>query len=1052
TVTLYDANGEKKGNVDLLSNEYGSYNGSFKLPEGGLNGQFYIRDSANQAVKYFNVEEYKRPKFSVEIKKPIGTYRVNDSILVTGNAKAYSGNNVDGAKVTYRVVRKVRYPDWWGWSGYGKRGIPFGNNDEMEITNGETLTNNKGEFFITFKAIPDETVDKKSQPVFNYEISTDITDINGETRSGSTIVAVAYQALQLNIIADDQMPVDSLKNIKISSTNINDLFERSKVNLTVYKLQSPNKIFRERYWEMPDIFTLTKAEFTKDFPFDAYSDEDKINKWPLLEKVIDLTDSTSENSTFKLQNLKLNPGWFKIIVTSKDKYGEDVKAEKYVRLTNDQQTETEEPVSFEISNIEASPGQRISYFIATGFEKIWLIHSVNKVNASVITSHPVIVSKNPYRASLDITENDRGGINLGYAFVLHNRTYSATKAIDIPWSNKDLKISYETFRDKLLPGSSEKWKLKISGNKAEKVAAETLVSMYDASLDQFQPHSWPSLKSVWAIYPASIFWTSHEFGSVNSEEKNNIKNNYVDIPARTYEELLNNGWNEGNHYRDRLDMMATSSIAADNVAAAAPVYLQRGLSGKVSGLNVENNKEGSKSYKLRGGRNEDTKSQTDSIDNPEAKTSLNSGSVQVRKNFNETAFFFPTLNTDSNGNIEFSFTIPEALTSWRMMTLAHTKDLASTYSEKTVITQKPLMVQPNPPRFLREGDRMEFSSKIVNLSDSEITGTAQLELLDAATNKPVDGWFKNIFPVQYFTIAAGQSTSVKFPVEIPFAFNSALTWRIKASSKNGMFSDGEENALPVLTNRMLVTETMPLNMRNETTKNFKFEKLLSSNNSGSLTNHALTVEYTSNPAWYAVQALPYLMEFPYECAEQSFNRYYSNALASYVCNSMPKIKTVFEKWLTPRSQGRGAGGEADSAKAASEGGGLEGATLSNLQKNEELKSALLQETPWVMAAQNETEQKKNIAVLFEMVRLANEKEKTYTRLKEMQTSNGGFSWFKGGRDDRYITQYIITGIGHLRKLNALNNDDYNNLKGIVEKALPYLDARLKEDYDDLKKY
>ncbi|MEO8771979.1 MAG: MG2 domain-containing protein, partial [Ferruginibacter sp.] len=452
-VILYDANRQKQGSLELVSNEYGSYNGSFKLPDGGLNGQFYISDSADQAVQYFSVEEYKRPKFSVEVKKPQGTYRVNDSIVVSGNAKAYAGNNIDAAKVTYRVVRKVRYPDWWGWSGYGKRWVPFGNGEEMEITNGETSTNSKGEFFITFKAIPDETVDKKSQPIFNYEVSTDITDINGETRSGSTTVAVAYQALQLNIIADEKLPVDSLKNIKISSSNINNLFERSVVNLTLQKIQSPNKIFRERYWEMPDQFIMSKDEYTKNFPYDAYTDEDKISKWPLLEKVIDITDSTSENSTFKIKNFKLNTGWYKIVVTAKDKYGEDVKAEKYIRLSNDQQTLVEEPLSFDLSNAEAAPGQEINYSIATGFEKIWLIHSVNKVNNPAITSYPVIANTNPFKSTIGITENDRGGINMSYAFVLHNRTYSGNKTINIPWSNKDLKISYETFRDKLLPGS-----------------------------------------------------------------------------------------------------------------------------------------------------------------------------------------------------------------------------------------------------------------------------------------------------------------------------------------------------------------------------------------------------------------------------------------------------------------------------------------------------------------------------------------------------------------------------------------------------------------------
>jgi uncharacterized protein YfaS (alpha-2-macroglobulin family) len=412
----------------------------------------------------------------------------------------------------------------------------------------------------------------------------------------------------------------------------------------------------------------------------------------------------------------------------------------------------------------------------------------------------------------------------------------------------------------------------------------------------------------------------------------------------------------------------------------------------------------------------------------QSKDNSNPPPVQVRKNFNETAFFLPDLKTDADGNVSFSFTIPEALTKWKLMTFAHTKDLSNGYIEKTLVTQKPLMVQPNAPRFMREGDKIEFSAKVVNLSEKEITGTAQLELLDATTNKPIDGWFKNIFPVQHFTIATGQSGAVKFPIEIPYNFNSALTYRIIAKSDNA--SDGEEMALPVLTNRMLVTESLPLNLRGVNKKDFKFEKLLNSGNSQTISNHALTVEYTSNPVWYAVQSLPYLMEYPYECAEQTFNRYYANILATNIANSMPKIKAVFEKWKT-----------ADTA-----------ALLSNLQKNEELKSALLQETPWVLEAKNESQQKKNIAFLFDMVRMSAEADKAFKKLKDLQSSNGGFVWFKGGPDDRYMTQYILSGIGHLRKLNALSGDAYQKIKSVVDVAIPYLDRKIKEDYDYLLKY
>ncbi len=1050
TVQFFDNNSQKLSSIDVTTNDYGSYNGSFKIPEGLLNGSFRLYDSLTSSTQYFSVEEYKRPKFTTEIKKSEGSYRVNDSITVTGISKAYAGNNIDGAKVAYRVVRIVRYQIWWGY--YRSFYPPRGGNEEMEITNGVTTTDANGEFKMTFKAIPDETADKKNQPTFDYRVSADVTDINGETRSGTTLVSVSYQALQLDILSDEKLPAESVKNIGISSTNTNGLYEKVRVNFTMYKLKEPAKIFRTRYWEQPDVFVMNKGEYYQNFPYDVYGDEDQMGKWELGEKVIDVNDTTRVDTRFGIKDKGLQAGWYKIVATTKDKYGEEVKAEKFVLIKSpfdkipikwvDQRGEvretkriSKEPIEIIKTKAIAEPGEKITYNITTGFDNIWLIQSIARPSDNYKISYPTVSAGATFSNEIDVTEVDRCGINMNYVFVLHNRIYAGAQNFTVPWSNKELKISYETFRDKLEPGSAEKWKIKITGDKAEKVAAETLISMYDASLDQFKPHAWGSLNSLWPLNNSYFNWSGNTFNDVASSENDEIKSVFLNALEKQYDYLVYNGWNENYYYRsgyflreDRLQEVVVSAMAAPKqkreLNTATSIDIQNKVSAKMPGLDIE--KGNDDSNKLSEPTSANTKGNT-----------LPVTEVQIRKNFNETAFFFPDLKTDANGNVEFSFTMPEALTQWKLQVMAHTKELASAVSSKTTITQKQLMVQPNAPRFLREGDRMEFSAKIVNLTNSEMTGTSQLELLDAATNKPVDGWFKNVFPQQYFTVPAGQSVAVKFPIDIPFNFNSAMTYRIKAISsprgrgqEGASFSDGEEAAIPVLTNRMLVTESLPLNIRNTDSKTFKFDKLLSGGSNTTLSNHALTVEFTSNPAWYAIQALPYLMEYPYECAEQSFNRYYANTLASFISNSSPKIKEVFEKWKIT-----------DTA-----------ALMSNLQKNEELKSVLLQETPWVLNAQNETQQKKNIALLFDMVRLAVEKNKTLAKLKEMQSSNGGFTWFKGGRDDRYITQYILTGIGHLRKLKAVQDDDYAALKPVVDKALPYLDARLKDEYDDLVKY
>ena len=1028
TVFLNDANSQKVDSLKVLLNEFGSFNGKFRLPENKLNGEFAIvvDDYENSSVS-FSVEEYKRPKFYTEFDTLKGSYRVNDTVTITGFAKAYAGNNVDGAKVSYRVTRVARflYP-WMFW----RKGFP--QTTPLEITNGEITTDADGKFTIKFAAIPDLTLDKKTDPVFDYKVEADVTDINGETRSGDITVPIGYKALNLQIALPqgDIVNIDSLKNIVVTSKNLSGQPEPVIANVKIYKLQSPDRIIRERLWEQPDKFILTENEFIQYFPHDEYKDETKKESWEKGKLVFEKSDSVLLNSQFSILNSQFTQGWYVIEATAKDRYGQDVKDVKYFQVYNTKADSLPAP-SYAWNFAEKSivePGETAKIISGTSANNVFLIEEINK-QKTTDNRQPVIDEKasdfnfysldnNKKSFDFTITEDDRGGFGVNQFFVKDNRFYVSSNTIYVPWSNKELNISFDTYRDKTLPGSEEKWKVKISGHKGEKVAAEMLASMYDASLDQFKPHSWDAL-DVWPTYSGYNTWQGRQnFISVQSIEKY-WNEPYIEQKEKTYDAL---NYFPGNNYLQGrvpgIQIKGATSMMRDQ-AVAAPAEMNKANLEEVvvTGYGLK-----------KIGETKELMSATVDIKDSESPEKLDQSQIQIRKNFNETAFFFPELRTDKDGNIEFSFTMPEALTQWKLMTLAHTKDLASGYATKAVITQKDLMVQPNAPRFLREGDQMEFSAKIVNLGDKEVSGQADFQLLNATTMNPVDGWFKNNASSKTFKVAAGQSTLVTYSIDVPQNFNDAIVYRIVA--KVGEVSDGEEAAIPVVTNRMLVTETMPLPMRGSGTKDFEFEKLINSGKSETLSNYGLTVEYTTNPAWYAVQALPYLMEYPYECAEQTFNRYYANAIATKIVNSSPKIKAIFEKWKT-----------LDTA-----------ALMSNLQKNEELKSVLLQETPWVLQAQNEEQQKKNIALLFDAVKMSLQLESSLNKLRDMQSPNGGFVWFKGGPDNRYMTQYILTGIGHLKKLNALPSMQQNELKSILEKAIPYLDKMLKKDYDDLIKY
>jgi hypothetical protein len=1033
-VYLLNANYQKIDSLNVQTNDNGTFSGKFQLPQGVLNGLFRIQMKLNRGEQEIRVEEYKRPKFSVDYEPLKGTYKVNDKIKLTGIAKAYAGNNIDGASVQYRVVRQPRFLySWLFWRWWQPPA------EQMEIAHGEVKTGKDGKFIIEFTAIPDLKIDKKFEPVFDYTVYADVTDVNGETRSGEKMVSVSYKALMVELTVPAKLPVDSLRSLSIRTQNMNGEYVSANLQVSITKLIPEKRLIRSRFWERPDQFVISKDEYIRNFPYDEYDNETDYKNWDKDHSSTEQRDDSSRvNGQWQIINNHWAPGYYSIEVIAKDKNGEEVKDVQYIELYDEKTNQLNHPEYLWTKNPDPiEPGEKTSIQLGTSADNLFVIQQIDKNSTG--SPQPAVnysyIKLNNEKKSFEFsaTETDRGGYGVFHLFVKHNRFYQSNQPIVVPWTNKELKIEYATYRDKTLPGSEEKWKVKLTGYKNEKVAAEMLASMYDASLDQFYPHNW-NKPGIWPGYYSGRQWNGNlNFIQVESYQKykawrelgKEIIKEYDDLNGLggSYRRIIRGGsWKDGGYYlrgssfgvEEKTDNM-TYNFSVGNASVAKPTTLASSLSGKASGLTVTQQGE----YEILADRAKKLNEPEQHIDN---------SALQIRKNFNETAFFFPDLRTDSSGAIEFSFTLPEALTKWKFQALSHTKDLAFGYSSKEIVTQKQLMVQPNAPRFLREGDKMEFSAKVVNLTEKEITGQAEFQLFDATTNQPVDGRFKSTVPNQYFTVAAGQSEAIKFPIEVPYQFNKALTWRIVA--KAGDMSDGEEDALPVLTNRMLVTETMPLNMRGTGTKNFKFDKLLNSGNSETLQNYSLTVEYTSNPAWYAVQALPYLMEYPYECAEQTWNRYYANSLATMISNSSPRIKQIFEQWKTKDTS----------------------ALLSNLQKNEELKSVLLEETPWVLQAKTEAEQKKNIALLFDMVKMSSQLNNSYEKLKQMQSSNGGFVWFKGGPDDRYITQYIVTGIGHLKKIRAIADGQDNKLKEILNTAILYLDKKIKEDYDDLPKY
>ncbi|MBK6329491.1 MAG: alpha-2-macroglobulin [Bacteroidetes bacterium] len=1026
SVTLKDANYQEVKTIELTTNEYGSFTGTFVAPEGLLTGQFQIVAESGQT--YFNIEEYKRPKFEVSYDTLKGSYQLNDIIKIKGIAKAYAGNNIDAATVKYRVVRNARFPYYWCFYRWGQPSSP-----SMEIAHGSTKTKNDGTFDIDFKAIADESIDPQTKPIFDYTVYADVTDLNGETRSGETQVSVAYESLWLKIETPEQVDYNNFNAVKVFSTNLANTYIPTQVTLTLKKLVSPTKTYRKRMWDKVEINAISETDFRKDFPLDEYNNENDYLQWATERIVWTKTFTTTKEGLEYLQKTGANQGWFVLEAKATDQNGNEVLDKKYIRLSSFAHAEALPNEHLLVTKVKmlAAPGETATIHLSVPYEKVYtLCHylkqtQIMEVNnakkagfASGEKTEWLTLDRNK-TFEFKITEADYGGFYLLGWYIKNNRYYAYNEFIDVPWNNKALKISLQTFRDKMLPGSQQEWTLKISGHQKESVSAELLATMYDASLDAFKPHQWQGFDFFRARYNKIHFNTASNFQIESGRPFYFGGFKEVHPYEKTYRSLkwwgLNNGGTyymlDGIRMKGGRGVIREGGVTMNDIGTDAPAPMMT----KSVALGKANESE-DESFKLP----------NVIMQSPSKEESANSP-IPLRSNFAETAFFFPQIHTDAEGNILLKFKAPDALTRWKLMAFAHTKEIQSGSLTETSTTSKELMIVPNTPRFFREGDKMIYSAKVTNLSEKDIQGKVTLQLIDAISENVQDSLFKNHANVVTLNIKKGQSERVEWRIEIPTGFTHPI--KIITMAEAGDFSDGEQNIVPVLLNSMLVTETLPLPVRMNTSKDFTFKNLLNASKSNTIRHYNLTLEYTSNPAWYAVQALPYLTDYPYECAEQTFNRYYANALATHIANASPKVKEIFSTWENK-----------DTA-----------ALLSNLQKNQALKSALLQETPWVLEAKNETEQKRNLANLFNLNRMSKELERTVRELENMQTPNGGFTWFKGMPDDRFMTQYILTGIGRLMHLGIAEVGSERRILQIVERALPYLDARIKEDYDELKK-
>lgn len=953
TVSLYDANNNETGKVEVRTNGFGSFSGQFVLPSPCLTGYFSLR-AADTSVS-FKVEEYKRPTFDVTFEPVKVEYQVGDSIEVVGMAKTFAGAPVQNARVHYNISRSYA----WVWRFMGRGSARW---------EGEAMTDADGKFSVPVHFEIDS--DRRESPLwyYTYNIQADVTDGAGETQQANLSLPLGSTSMVLNM---DNLPDNLVKEKKL------------EIKLTAMNLSGEPV-------DTPVTYQVVEMEEQKD-------GQEKEGR-----KV--LTGTVEANKSFVPEAIYALPsGNYRLKLSAKDTQGRECTASKNFLLfsLNDKRPPFVITDWFYQDGLEFDAASPATVYIGSSEKNVYLLYDVFAGNKRLESkrielSDSVVSFRFPYKKEYG------DGILVSMAFVKDGRLYSHNARIMKPAPEKKLQLKWTTFRDKLRPGQQEEWKLTVLYPDGSPAEAEMLATMYDASLDKiYSAHKLDFGVDFHYVVPLTYWNTSYMRNAYL----------YVDFPLKRlravpleYSELIIPS-------TGRMEAMVVGYGGSPRATLAGALKI-RGR----SAANAVMNQEAVTDMVLQEEMVET--SAQEKVEMGSSEELAETGDIQIRENFAETAFFYPQLRTNEKGEVSISFVLPESLTRWKFMGLAHTRNVDYGKIEATATASKEFMLQPNMPRFVRVGNKANIAASLMNLSDKGVKGTVRMELFNPETEKVFYS------QKQKFDVKGGETGHVNFTFEVSDKY-AVMACRMVADGDT--FSDGEQRYIPVLTDKQWVTETVPLNVNGEGAHTFSLENLFNKH-SKTASEQRLTVEFTAHPAWYAVQALPVVAHPQNEDALSWATAYYAHSLAAYIVKENPRIKQVFDSWKAQ--------------------GGTKETFMSNLQKNQELKNILLAETPWLAEATNEAEQKQRIATLFDLNTMNSQLAVSVEKLGELQNADGAWSWYKGMQGSRYVTTQVME---MLVRLNALTHQDADSrMQPMIQKGFEYLGKQAAEEYKSMK--
>ena len=958
TVILTDANNQEVGQKKVRTNEFGSFATDFALPSACLNGMFsLIVGNSRTSIR---VEDYKRPTFDITFEKQAGSYQLGDQIEVKGKIQSYSGVLLQDLPVKYTVKRSAF--SLWRFA------------ESTQIASGEVTANENGEFTIPVRLEENDVYKNHARVYYRYSVEATATNVAGETQSSTDVISAGNRSLVLQ-------------------TELSDKICKDKPFHTVFKVQNLNG----QPVEVKGTFFLYQA---KDADFK------KLDEKPVATG----TFTSNEEMTIHWGNLPSGPYVLKAVV--KDGQGKEVTADANTILFawEDKRPPVETPVWFYEANTEFDATHPAKFCFGTSEKDAYVMMNVFSGN-ELLESKVMNLSDTIVHFYYPYKESYGDGVFINFCLVRDGQVYQEQVRLKKRLPDKTLTMKWEVFRDKLRPGQKEEWKLTIHTPQGQAAEAEMLATMYDASLDNI----W-NRKQNFSIYYNQIIpysnWMSGYFGNNSFNYWWNHK--YLKVPAMEFDHFVTQGMGSIEEaLNGRVPGVMVRGYGVQKQAAMTGNIMIRGVSSR-SKAEVKYVGSVAEDMELSADRAEAGKP-----DGASEEETLPEAPADLRTNLAETAFFYPQLRTNEQGEVSFSFTMPESLTRWNFRGYSHTKGMLMGTLDGEATTSKEFMLTPNLPRFVRVGDKTSVAASISNMTGKPQAGTVSMILFDPMTEKVIST------QKQKFTVEAGKTIGVSFMFTVSDKYE-ILGCRMIADS--GTFSDGEQQLLPVLSNKEHLVETLPMPVRGEETRTFSLDSLFN-HHSKTATDRKLTIEFTGNPAWYAIQALPSLSLPENNNAISWATAYYANTLASYIMNSQPRIKAVFDSWKLQ--------------------GGTKDTFLSNLQKNQEVKNILLSESPWVLEAQTEEQQKERIATLFDLNNIRSNNIAALTRLQELQNSSGAWSWYKGMTGSRYVTTYIAELNARLAMMTG--EQPSGTALALQKNAFTYLHQEALKEYKEILK-